>query len=164
MKSGGTTYYGDFSPVTVLYTNLGYSRKAIAKSWTTLYESESTESAPVSTPGTGATMNVLYSAKDDDGTTWYRVSYDAGGQTYTGCVTASSVTINMTGKVANTGIVNVRKSASISSKKLTTLKRNKKVTVLKTKTKKGVTWYQVTFKKSGTTYKGWIASPYLKLQ
>ncbi len=164
MKSGGTTYYSDFSPVTVLYTNLGYSRKAIAKSWTTLYESESTESAPVSTPGTGATMNVLYSAKDNDGTTWYRVSYNAGGQTYTGCVTASSVTINMTGKVANTGIVNVRKSASISSKKLTTLKKNKKVTVLKTKTKKGVTWYQVTFKKSGKTYKGWIASPYLKLQ
>lgn len=164
MKSGSKTYYSDFSPVAILYTNLGYSRKAIAKNGTTLYASESKEDTPVSTPDAGTSMNVSYNTKDDDGTTWYHVSYNAGGQTYTGYVPASKVTINMTGKVANTKIVNVRKSAKISSKRLTTLKKNKKVTVLKTKTKKGVTWYQVTFKKSGKTYKGWIASPYLKLQ
>jgi len=59
--------------------------------------------------------------------------------------------------------VNVRKSYTTKSKKLTTLKRNKQVNILTTKTKKGVRWYKVTFKKNGKTYTGWISAPYIKI-
>ena len=44
------------------------------------------------------------------------------------------------------------------------LKKNKKVTVLSTTKKKGVTWYKVTFTKSGEEYTGWISSPFIKIQ
>ena len=162
-NSGGETYYSPYSPVAAIYTKLGYSKKAIAKKGTKLYASASSADAVVSTPAKNTSMTVTYSTKDDKNATWYRVSYKSKGKTYTGFVRASKVTIKMTGKVTKTNIVNVHKSVGTSSKKLTTLKKNQKVTVLKTKTKKGVTWYQVTFKKSGKTYKGWIASPYLKL-
>ncbi len=163
IKSNGKTYFSDYSPVAAIDTPLGYHRYAEAKSGAVIYASESTSDTVIATPAPGAKMTVSYSTVDNNGTTWYCVSYQAEGQTFTGMVKKSKVTVTMNGKVAKTNIVNVRKSASTSSKKLTSLKKNKKVTVLKTKTKKGVTWYQVTFKKSGKTYKGWISAPYLKL-
>lgn len=162
-KSGSKIYYSPYSSVATIYTKLGYSKKAIAKNGAKLYASASSADTVIAAPAKNTSMTVTYSTKDNKNATWYRVSYKSDGETYTGFVPASKVTINMTGKVTKTNVVNVRKSTSTSSKKLTTLKKNKKVTVLKTKKKKGVTWYQVTFKKSGKTYKGWIAAPYLKL-
>lgn len=162
-KSNGTTYYSEYSPATAIQTTISYSKKAIAKSGATIYNMESQSGEVIATPAKNTSMPVSYSTKDDNGSTWYYVTYNAGNQVYTGYIPAGKVTINMTGKVANTNIVNVRKSSSTGSKVLTTLKKNKKVTILKTKTKKGVTWYKVTFKKSGKTYNGWIAAPYLKL-
>lgn len=162
-KANGTTSYSEFSPAAALQTTIGYSKKAIAKSGATIYNTESTAGEVIATPAKNTSMPVSYSTKDDNGTTWYYVTYNAGGVTYTGYIPAGKVTINMTGKVANTKKVNVRKSRSTKSKILTTLKKNKKVTILKITTKKGVTWYKVTFKKSGKTYNGWIAAPYLKL-
>lgn len=163
MKSDGKTYYSEYSSVAAIQTTISYSRKAIAKSGAIIYTAESKSGEAIAAPVKNASMPVSYSTKDNSGTTWYYVTYNADGQTYTGYIPAGKVTINMTGKVANTKTVNVRKSNSTGSKVITTLKKNKKVTVLKTKTKKGVTWYKVTFKKSGKTYNGWIAAPYLKL-
>ena len=81
---------------------------------------------------------------------------------YTRLVKAGTVTIAKQGKVKGTQ-VNVRKSHKITSKRLTTLKKNTKVIVLKTKKVKGITWYNVRFNKKGKTYKGWISAPYVKL-
>ena len=55
--------------------------------------------------------------------------------------------------------VNLRKSASISSKVLTTIKSNVKLTVLSSKTDdRGVTWYKVTYNKKT----GYVSSLYCK--
>lgn len=107
-------------------------------------------------------VSVTYSTTYNN-KTWYYVSYKKGGATYKGFVEGKKVTVTKLGKVVKTKKVNVRKKASAHSKKLTTLKKNTKVDILKTKKKSGVTWYQVQFKKKGKTYKGWISSPYIKI-
>ncbi len=107
-------------------------------------------------------VNVIYSTTYKK-KTWYYVSYKKDGVTYKGFVDGKKVTVTKTGKIVKTKKVNVRKNASAYSKKLTTLKKNTKVDILKTKKKKGATWYQVQFKKKNKTYKGWIAAPYIKI-
>ena len=109
-----------------------------------------------------AKVNVIYSTTYKK-KTWYYVSYKKDGVTYKGFVNGKKVTITKTGKIVKTKKVNVRKKASAYSKKLTTLKKNAKVDILKTKKKGGVTWYQVQFKKKNKTYKGWISANYIKI-
>lgn len=162
--TGGNTVYGEFSEPAALYTKSEHTRNATAKKGAKIYTTALTDSNIIASPAKGDTMSVTYYTKDDSGSGWYHVVYKSGGETHNGFIPAGKVSITMVGKVVKTKTVNVRKSSSVSSKKLTTLKKNKKVTVLTTKKKKGVTWYKVTFKKSGKTYTGWIAAPYLKLQ
>ena len=76
--------------------------------------------------------------------------------------TASAESITATGKVSASG-VNLRKSASTSSKTIKTLKKNKKVTIYKEvfkkkSTKKANRWYYVTVGNK----KGYIRSDYVK--
>lgn len=177
MKSKGKTYYGDFSPIAALTTKSLGRRTAIAKYTTELYPQNSMDEAPVCTIPEGTSMPVSYITQDSSGDTWYYVTCSLKNvsipqengtviqqdMTYRGFVSADDVTIERRGKITKTSRVNVRKSYSISSKKLTTLKRNAKVTVLGTKTKLGITWYKVTFKKKKKTYTGWISSPFVKI-
>lgn len=109
-----------------------------------------------------AKLTVIYSASHNN-KTWYYVSYKKNGVTYKGFAEGKKLTVTKLGKVVKTKKVNVRKKASTHSKRLTTLKKNTKVDILKTKKKKRTTWYQIQYKKKGKTYKGWISSPYIKI-
>ncbi|MGN0153195.1 MAG: GH25 family lysozyme [Lachnospiraceae bacterium] len=162
ITSNGQTYYGEYSPIRAIYTNTGYTRLALGKSGAAIYNTTSTDGVVVINPTPNAAMTVTYSTLDAAGNTWYHVTYETSTGDFTGFIPSGQVTIAKQGKI-NGSKVNVRKSASITSTRLTRLSRNKKVIVLKTKTKKGVTWYKVTFKKSGKTYNGWIAHPYVKI-
>lgn len=177
IKSGGKVYFGDFSPIaTISAKSLGL-RTAITKKTAYLYSQASSSAEITCTIPTGTSMPVSYITQDVSGKTWYYVTCSlknvsipqADGTTiqqdvtYKGFVPASRVTIERRGKVVKTNVVNVRKSYSIGSKILTTLKKNQKVTVLSTKQKLGTTWYKVTFKKGKKTYTGWISAPYVKL-
>lgn len=150
--------YSEFTSPVALYTNLGYTRLALAKSDTTIYSgTDTTGNIAIANPAKNTTMTVTYATMDDNGNTWYNITYKSGTTSISGYVPSGKVTIAKQGKVC-APVTNVRKSYSVSSKKLTSLKKNKKITVLKTKKKKGTTWYKVTFKKSGKTYNGWIVS------
>lgn len=162
-KVGKTTYYGNFSGPKTIYTKMGYIRNAMAKKEAIIYKTASTESAQLAVPKEKASMSVTYYTKDELGNGFYYVTFKSGKKKIKGFIEANKVTITKVGKI-NGDIVNVRKSYSTKSKKLTTLKRNQKVTVLSTKKKKGKTWYKVTFKKKKKTYTGWISAPYLKIQ
>lgn len=162
-KVGNTTYYGAYSPVKAIYTKAGYTRNALAKSSTTVYSTASTAGNVVATPAVNTSMSVTYLTKDEKNKSWYRVTYKAGGTTYKGFVPSSKVTITKVGKVT-TSKLNLRKTYSTTSKILTTLSKNQKVTILSTKTKKGTKWYQVTFTKKKKTYTGWVSSSYIKIQ
>lgn len=164
-KIGSKTYYGAFSTAKAIYTKIGYTRKAIAKTTETiLYKTVSTNDTQIATPAQNTIMSVIYSTKDANNKTWYYVSYTKQGKTYKGFVPSGKVTIAKQGKVANTKIVNVRKSYSTKSKILTTLKKNKVVYIVSTKKSKGTTWYQVTFTKNKKSFKGWISADYIKLK
>ncbi|MDD6069302.1 MAG: GH25 family lysozyme [Clostridiales bacterium] len=163
-KVSGKTYYGPFSPAKALYTQTGYTRNAFTKYDTVLYSTASTESTVLAELPQYATMSVNYYTKDESDDGWYYVTYETDDADYKGFIPSEKVTITKVGKVTNTNIVNVRKSASIKSKKLTTLKRNKKVTVLSTSKKKGIKWYKVKFTKDDEEYTGWISSPFIKIQ
>lgn len=163
-KVNGSYYYGAFSYVKAIYTNTGYTKAALTKPGAAIYNSASTESGVVSTPAANKVLTVTYTTIGDNGSNWLHVSYTSNGTTYKGFVPKSSVTVAKAGKIVKTNVVNVRKSYSTKSKKLTTLKKNQKVSILSTKKKKGVKWYKVTFKKGSKTYTGWISSPYIKVQ
>ncbi len=122
----------------------------------------SVESDTLLTVPKNTTLTVIYSTKYKK-KTWYYVKYTTDGITYKGFVPSNKVTIAKQGKIVKTKKVNVRKSYMVTSKKLTTLKKNTKVNILSTKTKYGVKWYKVQFKKNNKVYKGWISSPYIKI-
>ena len=157
-KTNTGTEYSNLSAVASIYTDTSYTRLALAKDSTNVLNAADVLSGIIDTPNKNTVMKVTYSTQDAAGNTWYHVTYD----TVSGFVKAGTVTIAKQGKVKGTQ-VNVRKSHKITSKRLTTLKKNTKVIVLKTKKVKGITWYNVRFNKKGKTYKGWISAPYVKL-
>lgn len=161
-KTGGKTYYSEFSAVKAIDTKIDYTRLALGKKGACIYDTTSTGGNIILNPTVNVPMKVNYGTKDASGTTWYNVTYETSDNEYTGFIPAGKVTIAKQGKI-NGSKVNVRKSNTTNSKKLTQLSKNKKVTVLSTKTKKGVKWYKVTFKKGGKTYTGWISAPYVKI-
>ena len=161
-KTGGKTYYGEFSAVKAIDTQIDYTRLALGKNGARIYDTTSTEGNIILNPTVNVAMKVNYATKDESGNTWYHVTYETSSNDYSGFIPAGKVTIAKQGKINGTK-VNVRKSYTTKSKKLTQLSKNKKVTVLSTKTKKGIRWYKVTFKKGGKTYTGWISSPYVKI-
>lgn len=163
-KVGKTTYYGEFSPVSALYTKIGYTRNALAKSGAAIYNTASSTGSVIAVPAVNASMSVAYQTKDADNGNWYYVTCKINGNSYKGFIPASKVTITKVGKITKASKVNLRKSYSTKSKVITTLNRNQKVTILSTKKKKGTTWYKVTLKKKKKTYNGWISSPYIKIQ
>jgi len=161
-KVDGTNWYGAFSEIKNLYTSTGYTRNAIATENAILYPTAAISNTPVIVPAPDGKMTVTYATKDHSNQKWYRVSYKQDGQTYKGFVQSNQVNITMIGKTKGTN-VNVRKSYSTKSKIVTTLAKNKKVTIIKSKKKNGTTWYQVEFKKKNKTYKGWISGDFIKL-
>lgn len=121
--------------------------------------------------------------------TWYQISFSYGGETLTGYVsgdyvklqeaadsssstsdkssteattTTTTGNINAPAKVTSTTL-NVRKTASTSGKKVTTLKKGTSVKVLKEKAVSGKKWYYISFTANKKTQKGYILSDYAKL-
>ncbi len=158
----GKKWYGAFSDIKAIYTKTGYTRNAVAKKDTFLYSTTAVTETPEIAITKAETMAVSYATKDKSGKTWYYVTYKSEDNTYKGYISGGTVSITKLGKVTAKN-VNVRKSYSTKSKKITTVNKNKKVTILKTKKKSGKTWYQIEFKKKQKTYKGWICSDYIKL-
>lgn len=73
--------------------------------------------------------------------------------------------LSMTKKTAKVKalVLNVRSNAGTSSKRITTITYNKKVTAYGYKNdSKGKRWYKVTFKKGKKTYYGYVHSKYIK--
>ncbi len=162
-KVNSKKVYSGFTSPVAIHTNLGYTRLALAKSDTILYSStNAADNNAIATPSKNTVMTVTYSTKDESGRTWYKVTYKSGSESISSFVPSEKVIIAKQGKV-RASVTNVRKSYSVSSKKLTSLKKNAKVTVLSSKKKKGNTWYKVTFKKQGKTYNGWIISYNVKI-
>ncbi len=156
--TNGVTSYGNFSGVVGIYTKTSYTRLALPKSDTYMHLYMDVNSEIVESPEKNSFTKVTYCTYDDTGVKWYRVSYEGTS----GFIPASSVTIAKQGKV-KTSKVNVRKSAKLTAKKLTTVGKNKKVAIIKTKKTKTGTWYNVIFTKGSKTYKGYIYSVYVKI-
>lgn len=158
VKDGGTKY-SNYSPAKGAYTKVKTTQMALAKSGAKMYSGITTTSTVVKTPKKNDAMQIIYGTYDDSGNRWYRVSL---GSTK-GYVQGSKVKVGKRG-IIKTSRVNVRKSRSVRSKKLTTLGKKKVVTVLGSKRRGGYTWYKVCFKKGRKTYNGYIASNYVKLK
>lgn len=162
-KNGETTYSG-FSPAVGITTKNSYTRYAFAKNGATLYSEAGFGETVISQPADETMLKVSYSTCDANGDPWYYVSYTDNGIPYTGFISGDEATITKYGRIVNTKKVNVRKSYSIKSKLLTTLKKKTKVYVISTKTKKGMTWYKVYYIKDEELKTGWISKAYVKLQ
>lgn len=162
-NSGGGKNYSEFSPVISSYTKSNPVKMALPKSNLNLYTSASTGSDAVAAVTKNTAMQIIYGTYDNDGTRWYYVKYESIEGTYKGFVPDSRVTVGKRGTL-NHSKVNVRKSRSILSKRLTRLNKGKVVTVLSSKKKGGITWYKVRFQKGNKTYNGYISSAYVKIK
>ena len=157
--NNGNTFYGDYSPVVSSYTKSQYVQMALPKYAVTVYAGATVASNPIGTVKKNVAMQILYRTYDEAGNRWYCVSSDYGNV----FVPGYQVKVGKRGKI-KTSRVNVRKSRSILSKRLTRLNKNKTVTVLSSKRKHGIKWYKVCFKKGSKTYNGYISSAYVKLK
>lgn len=83
--------------------------------------------------------------------------------TTTKAATTSSRFLRRTGKVNATSL-NIRKTASISSTKLATIKKSTLVNVLDKKIVGGKEWYKVSFKVNGKTITGYAYKKYITLE
>lgn len=156
-KVAKTTHYGIITPAKEAITKISYTRNAVVTKAINLYSEPFTGASIVQPLAVGNKFSITYYTKDATGAGWYRVS----SKKATGFIPSSAVKVEKLGKIT-TSDVNLRKSPSTSSKVVTQMKKNTKVTIEKTKIKKGLLWYKVTFKQKKKTYKGWVASPYMK--
>lgn len=159
VTNSNNTFYGDFCPVIEAYTKSQYVQMALPKYAVTVYAGATVASNPIGSAKKNDAMQILYGTYDSAGNRWYCVSYNSGK----GFIPGYQVKVGKRGKI-KTSKVNVRKSRSILSKRLTRLNKNKTVTVLSSKKKHGITWYKVCFKKGSKTYNGYISAAYVKLK
>jgi len=125
----------------------------------------STSSKKITTLKKGAVVTATYKKKVS-GTTWYKVKH--GGKTgwvsgsylkkYKKSTSSTAKATKISGKYKTKSILNMRKSASLKSGKITTLKKGAVVTASYKKTVGGTTWYKV----KHSSKKGWVSSSYLK--
>lgn len=99
------------------------------------------------------------------GTTWYKCKAVVNGKTRTGYVSSAYIKKNSsaTGKVNSkvTSYLNVRKSASTSSKSLLKIPKNTKVTVKGFTKKSGKYWYKVKVTYNKKTKTGYVLATYI---
>ena len=158
-NSGGGTNYSDYSPVVSSYTKPNPTKMALPKYNVNLYADKSIDASVVAAPKKNDPLQIIYGTYDDNGTRWYYVSHGS----VKGYVPGYQVKTGKKGQI-KTSKVNVRKSRSVLSKRLTRLSKGKTVTVLSSKKKGGITWYKVRFKKNSKTYNGYISSAYVKIK
>ena len=99
------------------------------------------------------------------GTKWYKCKAAVNGKTRTGYVSSAyikantSVTGNVNSKV--TTYLNVRKSASTSSKSLLKIPKNTKVTIKSITKKSGKYWYKIKVTYNKSTNTGYVQAGYI---
>lgn len=126
-------------------------------------QTPSTKGRLITTVKAGQTFNVKEEASDSDGTKWYKISTKVGsGYVCSDYVTvlnqnstvSANTTIPKSGIIRVTGsVLNVRQSASTSSKKLYTVKSGQTYYYTDTKTVDGERWYYIKVNKNVS---GWV--------
>lgn len=173
----GSTGYIISTYVSASTTSSSTSKLTVTGTTVYVRKGAGTSYSYITTVKKGATYNVLGSAKDSSGKTWYKISInnttgyiistyvkvtDTAATTSTSTTKANATTTAAaTRKLTVTGdVVNVRKGAGTSYSKVTAVKRNASYTVLDSaKDSAGTVWYKISV--NGTT--GYIISTYVKV-
>jgi len=108
-------------------------------------------------------MTYLSYTYDSSKVKWYKVRYKYKNKTYTGYVRNDKAEVESVGKV-KADVLNVRKSASVKSKKVTSIKQNTKIRITNTvKDSNGSKWYKIRYSKKGKKYTGYVMAKYVKI-
>ncbi len=159
----GKTYYGKFSSIRSVSTKDRYTKYVKMNETAYIRSRADKNSKALIKVKKGKEMTYLSTAYDSANVKWYKVRYKYKSKTYTGYVRNDKANVESLGKV-KADILNVRKSASTTSKKVNSIKEDKKVRILKTiKDSKGSKWYQIRFTKGGKTYTGYVMAKYIKV-
>lgn len=153
--------YGHESDILTAYTERLHSFRLKTKTNLNLREQAGTEYASVAVvpSGTGLPFYKFTLSKDDQ--KWYKVTYKANGNTYTGYLSGSYVNIYTYGNTAKN--VNMRSGAGLSYKILRVVPNGTKVTVISQKTDAfGTKWSQIKYTLKGKGYTGYIPAKYIR--
>lgn len=161
LDEDGNMKYGMESDVLTAHTLRQHSFRLKTKSNVHLRSQAGTEypSAAVVPTGTGLPFYKFTLSTEDK--KWYKVTYNKNGESYTGYLSGSYVTIYTYGKT--TKDVNVRSGAGLTYKVQRTIPKGTKVTIVgSSKTVAGTKWSNVKYALKGKNYSGYIPTKYIQ--
>ena len=183
-KVNGKIYYSEFSPVKTIYTKTGYTKNAIANGKLPIYDyipGTKTENITVTEPATEGEITTEVTTENDSSTeastednptednptvenpsTEPSTENNPTDDTTTGDTTTEpGATDNNTTDTptedTTTNMVTVTKTVKVDSSVLINISKNTKMSVIYSTKHKKKTWYYVSYKKNGITYKGYVA-------
>lgn len=161
LDEDGNMKYGTESEVLTAHTLRQHSFRLKTKSNVHLRSQAGTEypSAAVVPAGTGLPFYKFTLSTEDK--KWYKVTYNKNGESYTGYLSGSYVTVYTYGKT--TKDVNVRSGAGLAYKVQRTIPKGTKVTIAgSSKTVAGTKWSNVKYALKGKNYSGYIPTKYIQ--
>lgn len=168
-KTGGKTYYSEFSPVSTIYTKTGYTKLALTKGTTPIYDyipgtktetitiTEVVNKGPEDTTTDDTSTD---SAVTDNATTNDYVNTDTSISETPEADSANQENGDTSGTPTDTQTetITVTKTVPTDSTTLTSVKKNKTINIIYSTKYKKKTWYYVSYKVNNVTHKGYIPS------
>lgn len=180
LKKGREYYYrvracsgsktGVFSKVLTARTKCA-SRSASVRVSSNVRKHAGTEHPVLATLSPGTKVTVVCSTNNSSGAAWSRISFKLNGKKKSGYIRSDLLSSKGTAKpsrqagivTANSGL-RLRKSANPRSGIITSLPKGTVVTILKQSTgTDGQKWYQVSVKRAGRTFKGYVFAAYVRV-
>lgn len=161
LDEDGNMKYGTESDILTAHTQREHSFRLKTTSNVHLREQAGTEypSVAVVPSGTGLPFYKFTLSTLDK--KWYKVTYSQNGESYTGYLSGSYVTIYTYGKTTKN--VNVRSGAGLNYKIQRTIPNGTKVTIAgNSKTVAGTKWSKVKYALKGKNYSGYIPTKYIQ--
>ncbi|MBE5926216.1 MAG: hypothetical protein E7270_04565 [Lachnospiraceae bacterium] len=159
----GKTYYGKFTSVKSVSTKEKYTKYVVIKDTAYIRGHAGKNYKGLLKVKKGKEMTYLSYTYDSSKVKWYKVRYKYKNKTYTGYVRNDKAEVESVGKV-KADVLNVRKSASVKSKKVTSIKQNTKIRITNTvKDSNGSKWYKIRYSKKGKKYTGYVMAKYVKI-
>ncbi len=161
LDEDGNMKYGTESDILTAHTQREHSFRLKTTSNVHLREQAGTEypSVAVVPSGTGLPFYKFTLSTLDK--KWYKVTYSQNGESYTGYLSGSYVTIYTYGKTTKN--VNVRSGAGLNYKIQRTIPNGTKVTITgSSKTVAGTKWSKVKYALKGKNYSGYIPTKYIQ--
>lgn len=159
-KTSQGNIYSDYSTVTA--ATKASSQVGVAKKSISLLKKPSKTSAKLVTVPKGTPMEYVGQTHLANGKKFQHVRYHTNNRIYDGYLTTVS-SLKLYAQGTTTSQLNLRKTAGMAGKLLTSIPKNTPIPIMGKKKVTGTTWYKTTYStKKGKIFNGYVSSDYVK--